>query len=428
MHMQGEFYRRSEKTYDIAVDIYSRLLELYPDDLKARTNLGTLYSRLGEGDKALSCFRQAQNHPAAALEASLGISRVHVLRRDYDAAAEVLMNYTKSNYDSEEVQLQLGWIFVLKGEYAMAAEHIRRGQRLNSTYKLSRMNGDFNLIRQDLKTAHDEYNMLLRDPEPLARLWGYKRLADLCLLEGRFKQALNHLLTALRLAEEQQEMAWKYRLHLDVARIRLEINQPSLAMEQCDAAWSIAVQGETMDYPRDALHYRGLCYLAMNRIRDAQRTADRLRGLCQKGPVSDRMRYYSHLKGRIEMARKNPKGAVEHFAAAVDLLPAQGDPDRYLNDHALFRDALAEAFYTAENPIKALEEFENVRDLTSGRLGYSDLYAKIYYKLGKIREEYGLSDSAVTIYEKFLKLWENADPGITEVRDARQRLDATRSP
>jgi hypothetical protein len=99
-----------------------------------------------------------------------------------------------------------------------------------------------------------------------------------------------------------------------------------------------------------------------------------------------------------------------------------------LNDHALFRDALAEAFYTAENPIKALEEFENVRDLTSGRLGYSDLYAKIYYKLGKIREEYGLSDSAVTIYEKFLKLWENADPGITEVRDARQRLDATRSP
>jgi tetratricopeptide (TPR) repeat protein len=428
MHIQGEFYRRSEKTYDIAVNIYSRLLELYPDDLKAKINLGILYSRLGDWDKAQSCFRQAQSNPVATLEAILGISQVHVLQRDYDGAAEVLTDYMISGHDSEEVRRLLGWVFLMKGEYAVAAEHIKEGQILDQTYRLSRMKGDLSLIRQDVKSAYDEYSKLLSDPEPMARLWGFKRLADLCLLEGKFRQAVGHLNAALSLAEEQQEMAWKYRLHLDVARIRLEINQPSLAMEQCDAAWSIAVQGETMDYPRDALHYRGLCYIAMNRIRDALRTAERLSGLCQKGPVSDRMRYYSHLMGRIEMARKNPKSAVEHFAAAVDLLPAEGEPGRFLNDHALFRDALAEAFYTAENPIKALEEFENFRDLTSGRLGYSDLYAKVYYKLGKIREEYGLNDSAVSIYEKFLKLWKNADPGISEVLDARQRIEATRLP
>jgi tetratricopeptide (TPR) repeat protein len=221
-------------------------------------------------------------------------------------------------------------------------------------------------------------------------------------------------------------MGWKYRLHLDLARIYLETGKASKAMQQCDTAWSIAVQGDTMDLPRDALHYRGLCYLALKRMRDAERTADRLRGLCEKGPVKDRMRYYYHLMGAIEMARNNPPQAVEYFVQAVNLLPPQGAPWLHSNDHALFIDALAEAYYAADNPIKALEEFENARALTSGRLLYGDLYAKIYYKLGKIREEYGLNDIAGSGYQKFLELWEDADPQLPEKRDAQKRLAAAR--
>jgi hypothetical protein len=71
-----------------------------------------------------------------------------------------------------------------------------------------------------------------------------------------------------------------------------------------------------------------------------------------------------------------------------------------------------------------LEEFENARDLSSGRLLYGDLYAKIYYKLGKIREEYGLNDIAGSGYQKFLELWQDADPQLPEKRDAQRRLAA----
>jgi tetratricopeptide (TPR) repeat protein len=256
----------------------------------------------------------------------------------------------------------------------------------------------------------------------VGQLWGHKRLADLYTLEGRFTKALEHLVQAVRLAGDQQEMAWKYRLHLETARIYLELNKASQAMQQCDAAWSIAVQGETMDLPRDALHYRGLCYLGMNRIRDAQRTADRLRGLCEKGPSADRMRAYYHLMGKVEMSRKNYTQAVELFQQGVKLLPPQGLPAWHSNNHTLMIDALAEAYYAADNPIKALEEFENVRDLTTGRLSFGDLYARIYYKLGKIREEYGLMDIASNVYHKFLSLWENADTNLPEIRDARKRF------
>ncbi len=42
--------------------------------------------------------------------------------------------------------------------------------------------------------------------------------------------------------------------------------------------------------------------------------------------------------------------------------------------------------------------------------------------LGKIYEEKGWKGKAIEHYEKFLDLWRNADPGITEVEDAKKRL------
>ncbi len=42
--------------------------------------------------------------------------------------------------------------------------------------------------------------------------------------------------------------------------------------------------------------------------------------------------------------------------------------------------------------------------------------------LGKIYEEKGWKGKAIEHYEKFLDLWKDADPGIAEVEDARERM------
>ncbi len=426
LHLQGELYRRSEKTFDIALKVYSRLIELYPDDTRAHTNLGILYSQMGEGDSAQERFSVNRQKAVLSRNLSLGSSQAYVMQQDYEAAALSLRAYLRDSFDSTDLRWRLAGIFLLKGDYDSAMDEIKRGRRFGSSYALTRMQGEVLLMQGEVKSAKAQFEALLQDPEIIAQLWGRKRLADLYLLGGRFDQALDQLTRGVRLAGESNEMGLKYRLHLDLARVYLETGKATKAMQQCDAAWSIAVQGETMDLPRDALHYRGLCYLALKRMRDAERTAERLRGLCEKGPVKNRMRYYYHLMGEIEMARNNPDQAVDHFEQAVDLLPPQGAPWLHSNDHALFMDALAEAYYAADNPIKALEEFENARDLTSGRLQYGDLYARIYYKLGKIREEYGLYDIAGNGYQKFLELWKDADPQLPEKRDAQKRMTAAR--
>jgi len=45
-----------------------------------------------------------------------------------------------------------------------------------------------------------------------------------------------------------------------------------------------------------------------------------------------------------------------------------------------------------------------------------------YYYLGQAYEQAGLNDDAIKQYEEFLDIWKNADPGISEIEDARARL------
>jgi DNA-binding SARP family transcriptional activator len=47
--------------------------------------------------------------------------------------------------------------------------------------------------------------------------------------------------------------------------------------------------------------------------------------------------------------------------------------------------------------------------------------------LGKIYEQRGYKGKAIENYEKFLNLWKDADPGIAEVEDAKDRLAGVKS-
>jgi tetratricopeptide (TPR) repeat protein len=47
---------------------------------------------------------------------------------------------------------------------------------------------------------------------------------------------------------------------------------------------------------------------------------------------------------------------------------------------------------------------------------------RAHYLLGQAYEKSGWTKKAITKYEDFLEIWKDADPGIPEVDDARQRL------
>ena len=159
---------------------------------------------------------------------------------------------------------------------------------------------------------------------------------------------------------------------------------------------------------------------------EAQRAAAELKELIESGMNKKAIRYYHHLMGMIELKRENFSKAVEFFKRGISLLQYQchSDYTQWLtpDSHALFMEHLALAYYRMGDLDKAQEEYEKITSLSSGRLYYGDIYAKSFYMLGKVYEQQGDTAEAIEHYEKFLSLWKDADPGITELEDAKERV------
>ena len=91
-------------------------------------------------------------------------------------------------------------------------------------------------------------------------------------------------------------------------------------------------------------------------------------------------------------------------------------------DYADYLYPLAWAYYLSGDLEKARKQYEAIIGLSAGRMYSGDLYARSFYMLGKIYEQQGKKGKARENYHKFLDIWKDADPGIAEVVDARDRL------
>ena len=136
------------------------------------------------------------------------------------------------------------------------------------------------------------------------------------------------------------------------------------------------------------------------------------------------IRFYHHLMALIEFKKKNYSAALDYFEKTISLVPAQcmWEYNMHLSQHLLFLYPFGKACYESGDFEKALELYEKMIALTSGRYQWGNLYVKSFYMLGKIYEQKGRKGKAIEHYEKFLDLWKDADPGIAEVEDVKKRL------
>ena len=117
--------------------------------------------------------------------------------------------------------------------------------------------------------------------------------------------------------------------------------------------------------------------------------------------------------------------AIELLSKAITLLPYESDLTA--DNHPIFFESLADVYYRSGNLEKASETYEKITLLTVSRTKQGDISVKSFYMLGKINEEQGNTAKAMENYEKFLDLWKDADPGMVEVEDAKQRLGSLKN-
>jgi tetratricopeptide (TPR) repeat protein len=417
--VQAEYYRISERTYDKAIEAYKKLLQLYPEDWIGNNYIGNLYTYIEEWEKAIDSLEVNINNKVEAIQSYANMSRAYMSLGLYDRAQEVLENYLKNISDNYLIRDHLVLNYLSQGKYELALDEVEKSFLLRPGRIYKRYLGDIFQLKGDFINADKEYSIRLESENKIDHLGSLWSLVYLCLQEGKFEKSKDFSIRGIELAKELGQKIWEERFHSSLARIYLITGNPDAALKEYNEIWEIAVVEDFWDYHRSALYGKGLAFLEINSIDDAQRTADELKNFIEKGEYKKIIRLYYNLMGLIESKRENLTLAIEYFERAIAFLPSEGF---FGYGTAMYLDSLALAYYKMKDLENAKDQYEKITNLTTGRLDYGDIFAKSFYMLGKIYEQQGETTTAIEHYEKFLSFWKDADPGIAKVQDARKRL------
>ena len=412
--IQGDFYRMSEETYDKAIEAYTKLLGIYPDDANGNNNLGVLYERLEEYDKALKyyelAYQEKKTYPACT-----NVATTYEALGLYDKARDVYRDYLSNVSDDARIHSFLASSCVSDGKLDLALEEADKAIALNpQSYNkvwIYYLQGDFDAVEK-------EYKEWLEKDEKGRHAQARNLLEQLYRTQGKFEKAKEQAQLGLKLVEGEGGNWWIRRFHYKLAYLYLITGDSEKALQEANEVWKIAPEDQPFWQQLTELQVKAFIYIKLKSLGKAQKEADKLKELIEKSVYKKSTRYYYDLMGRIELEKENFPKAIEYFKKTFSMMPYGP-----LTWDADLIESLALAYYKSGNLKEAQKEYERITSLTWGRGDSGDIYAKSFYMLGKIYQKQEKNNEAIENYSKFLDLWKEADPGIPEVEDAKKQLD-----
>jgi len=139
---------------------------------------------------------------------------------------------------------------------------------------------------------------------------------------------------------------------------------------------------------------------------------------------------YNRLLGEVLLAEKSYDIAVSALKTVTQMkMPWLWLTQSIISYNLDITKALIAQAYKEKGDLdKAIEIYERLTDPNAENREGRLIYPKNYYYLALCYEMKGSKAKAIRLYEKFLTLWHSADPGTTEVQDARSRLASLQAP
>jgi tetratricopeptide (TPR) repeat protein len=275
-------------------------------------------------------------------------------------------------------------------------------------------------LQGDPLSAEKTYRQVLHNPNLsrriMARLW----LACLALGKGRFQSCRQEISQGLLQARETEQQRGEFSLEILAAFMETTRNRLPPALASAESALKLARETSNAESEKQALHALGLVEAKIGRLKEAMETAEKLKKLVEQTGNRRHLRYYRHLRGMIALQQGLPDQALTELEGALSLLSAQYSPT---DEHAFFLEALALAYENKGDMERASQLFQEITTLTTGRLGWGNIYAESFLHLARLRQKQGFSDKAREAYRSFLRLYRNADSGLQEIREARRELE-----
>jgi eukaryotic-like serine/threonine-protein kinase len=418
--IEGNFYYSREETYGKALEAFGKVVALYPDDPLANNGLGLVYGYIEQPDKAATYYEICVKQRGAPYLYFGNLAETYARLGQYEKARRVILDYLRTAPDAAAAHLDLADISIYEGRYDMALAEAEKAFALAPTnISVFAAMGQAAMLKGDFARAEAEFKKVTQAAIEANTPWRLSGPGAFYQSQGRFREALDLIAAAMEAARQAGEPSWLGPFNFFSSLVYSGAGRNSEALKAAGQSYQVAEAYGNMNVMRYALWAEGSASLALDSPAEARKAADRLKALVDKGMDKKSIRGYQALQAQIDLATGNAARAVENAKAAVDSLPPQAG---YSNPDGYYWDTLARAYEASADLEGARRAYEGIQRLTRGRLYGGDLYARSFYRLGIIAEKLGDRAAARAKYERFLEIWKDADPGISEVEDARKRL------
>jgi serine/threonine protein kinase/Tfp pilus assembly protein PilF len=416
--IEGDFYLRREETYPEAIDSYKKLLELYPDDTTGNNMLGLLYGFIGEWDKAIEYRKVNVDNNVGLWLYHAALSWAYYQKGLFNEAREVVLNYMNKFGELASIHRWLADIYILEGKLDLALSEVEKAFALEpSSLRNQFYRADMYVYRDSFEAAEKELDELSENNNKGVQYGAFRRLAALCLHCGQYEDAIEHLNRATEIAVKLGEDDWIYSSKRSLIGIYTLIGKYEEANKLSQSVFSEPGSLDLSKFERKKAEMQAWMKTEMSDLESAQIHANELKRLIENSLHTKLIRDYYTVQSAIDLQRGDYMKCVELCRKALPLFP--GGPNAV---PAYVLDKLGLAYIKLDQWYEAKKTYENLLQLTQGRYWNGDFYVKSFYHLGTIFEKLGNTEKAIEHYEKFLDLWKDADPGIAEVDDAREKL------
>jgi serine/threonine protein kinase/Tfp pilus assembly protein PilF len=387
----GNYYESIDKTKGI--EFYNKALDLDPNYGIVWNQLGYVYSDLGDFEKAIECLQKYASispwdaNPVDSIaELHYRMGKLELALAKYKEALAI-----KPDFGSE---MKIAYIHALREEYDEAQKWI--GQFITQAPS------------QGLKHEGGWW-------EGFYLFW-----------QGKTDQSLERLQQVsdtLDPAEKYIEMTLNYLrgwIHYDRGDLTLSQDFFKIFfdfMKEYSPAY-------LSDWKGAYGFFLGLIALKQDRIDSARSSLSEMESLMPEMFYRERGSFLiDFLKAEILLA----EGKSQEAITVCEQATLQEIPSMHTNNIATYnvpymRDALARAYVQIGDFDKAIAEYERLLTFDPESKERRLVHPRMHYRLAKVYEKNSQLEKAIEQYERFLELWMDADPGIVELADAKNRL------
>jgi serine/threonine protein kinase/Flp pilus assembly protein TadD len=422
--------RNREKRFRIIQEI----LEKYPKEKMAYLTLGLLYHQNGNYEEAISQFNKALELDPNFGEAHNGIGYTYIQMGKFEKSIVHFEKYASLNPEDANPLDSLAEAYFLAGRLDEAIAKFRAIVDIKPDFYASYSSiGYVYALKENYPEAMkwiDKYIAMI--PASGSKTSGFLWKGFFHYWLGSLGQSLADFQRAADTAEAsgddmRKALAEQMKKWIYYDREELELSRKS------NERWLNAyVKNRPGGEPFFKVGHRfflGLLELKEGRIDSVKARLAEMKSLVSDispGQVARAAFSIHFLESEVYLAEGLPEEAVGVFEKILPLTPTVFgyDESEALNYNLpALKDVLARAYQKKGDLDGAITEYERLITFDPKSKERCLIHPKYHFRLAKLYEEKALKDKAIKHYQKFLDLWNDADPDIPEVEEARKRLD-----